>query len=78
MLTSMPTRLLPSNRAHPANAAPWLESTPHDLDARRSPFIHTEDAPLNGPVGLTVIPFRAQSATSVHDEQLSIPIHPPR
>jgi hypothetical protein len=78
MLTSMPTRLLPSTRAHPANAAPWLESASHNFYTRRSPLIHTEDAPLNGPVGLTTIPFRAQSAASAHSEQLSIPILLPR
>jgi len=45
MPTSMPTRLLASPGGHPANATPWLESTPHPLYARRSLLIHPKGAP---------------------------------
>jgi hypothetical protein len=41
MLTCMPTRFLASTGTHPANATPWLESAPHDLDACRSLAMHT-------------------------------------
>jgi len=78
MLTCMPTRLLESTGAHPANAAPWFESAPHNLDARPSPAMHTVGAPLNGLDQVTVIRFRAQSAASTHRKQLSIPILLPR
>jgi hypothetical protein len=78
MLTCMPTRFPASPGAHPANATPWLESAPHNLDVRRSLLIHTADAPLNGPTELTAISFRARSAPSAHHEQLSIPILLPR
>jgi hypothetical protein len=78
MLTSMPTRFLASTGAHPAYASPWLESAPHTLDARRSLPIHTPDVPLSRPAELTAISFGAQSATSAHHEQLSIPIPLPR
>jgi hypothetical protein len=78
MLTCMPTRFLASTGAHPANATPWLESVPHDLDACRSLAMHTPGAPLNGPAQVTGIPFRAQLAAFAHRKQLSIPILLPR
>jgi hypothetical protein len=78
MLTCMPTRFLDSTGAYPANATPWLESPPHDLDAHSSLLLHAADAPLNGPAELTAIPFRTQSAASAHHERLSIPILLPR
>lgn len=78
MLTCMPTRLLASTGAHPANAIPWLESAPHDLDACRSLAMRTAGAPLNGPAQVTRIPFRAESAALAHRKQLSIPILLPR
>jgi hypothetical protein len=74
MLTCMPTRFLAPTGAHPANATPWLESAPHNLDACRSLLIHTPDATAE----LTTILFRAQSAASAHREQHSIPILLPR
>jgi hypothetical protein len=78
MLTCMPTRFLASTGAHPANATPWLESAPHNLDACRSLPIHTAGAPLNGPAQVAAIPFRAQSAAPAYRKQLSIPILLPR
>ena len=78
MLTNMPTRFLASTGAHPANATPWLESAPHNLDACRSLLIHTPDALLNAPTELITILFPAQSAASAHREQRSIPILVPR
>lgn len=78
MLTCVPTRVLAPTGAHPANATPWLESAPHDLDARHSVLIHAADAPLNGPVQLTAISFHAPSAASAHRQHLSIPILLPR
>jgi hypothetical protein len=78
MPTCMPTRSLASTSAHSANATPWLESAPHHLDARRSLLSNTADAFLSQPAELTAIPFRAQSAASAHNEQLSIPILLPR
>jgi hypothetical protein len=72
--TRIPTRSLASTRAHPANATPWLESAPHNLDACRILPMHTAGAPLNGPAQVTGIPFRAQSAALAHRKQLSIPI----
>ena len=74
MLTCMPTRLLESTGAHPANAAPWFESAPHNLDARPSLAMHTAGAPLNGPAQVTGIPFRARSVDLAPREHLSIPI----
>jgi hypothetical protein len=74
MPTCTPTRFLASTRAHPANATPWLESAPHNLHACRILPMHTAGAPLNGPTRVTYFPFRAQSATSAHRKQLSIPI----
>ena len=73
-LSYTPTRFLASTRAHPVHAAPWLESAPHNLDARPSPAMHTVGAPLNGLDQITVVRFRAQSAASTHPKQLSIPI----
>ena len=67
MPTSMPTRLLASPGGHPANATPWLESTPHPLYARRS-FLIYPNAPRMGPAAVAAIPFRAQSAPSAHHE----------
>ena len=55
--TRIPTRSLPSTGGHSANAAPWLESVPHNLDACRSLFMHTAGAPLNGPAQVTGIHF---------------------
>ena len=78
MLTYMPTRFLAPTGAYPANATPWLESPPHNLDASRSLAMATAGAPLNGPAQVTGIPFRAQSAASAPREQLSIPILLPR
>jgi hypothetical protein len=78
MLTCMPTRFLASTGAHPANAAPWLDSARHTLDARRNLFIHTADAPLTRPTQIIAIRFRAQSAVSTHRKQQSIPITLPR
>jgi hypothetical protein len=49
MLTSMPTRFLPSTGAHSAYATPWLESALHTLDAHRSLLIHAPDAPRTVP-----------------------------
>ena len=78
MRTCRPTRFLASTRAHPANATPWLESPPHNLDASRSLAMATAGTPLNGPAQVTGIPFRAQPAASAHCKQLSIPIPLPR
>jgi hypothetical protein len=85
MMTCMPTRFLSPTGAHPANATPWLESAPHNLDACRSLALHTSSlamattgASLNGPAAFPVIPFRAQSDASAQHEQLSIPILLPR
>ena len=64
--------------AHPANATPWLEPTPGDLDACVSPLTPTADVPRIGPAKLNAIPARAQLAASAHREQLSIPILLPR
>jgi hypothetical protein len=78
MPTRMPTRFLASTGAHPANATPWPESAPHNLDACRCLPMHTAGASLNGPAQLTGIPFRAQPAAPTHHKQLSIPILLPR
>jgi hypothetical protein len=78
LLTCIPNRLFASTGSHPANASPWLESAPHNLDARRRLLIYTANASLNGPAELTTTPLRAQSAASTHREQLSIPILLPR
>lgn len=78
MLTCMPTRFLASTDAHPANATPWLESAPHNLDACLSVAMNTAGAPPNGPAQVTAIPFCPQSAASAHHKQLSIPIRLPR
>ena len=78
MPTRMPTQFLASTGAHPANATPWLESAPHNLDARRRLPLHTAGASLNGPAQVAAIPFCAQSAASLHRKQLSIPILLPR
>jgi len=51
--TRIPTRSLASTGVHPANATSWLESVPHDLDACRSPAMHTAGAPLNDPLSST-------------------------
>jgi hypothetical protein len=74
MLTCMPTRPVASTSAHPANAAPWLESAPHHLDARRCLLSHTAHAPQKGSTQVSDTPLRAHSAASAHREQLSIPI----
>ena len=50
----------PSTGAHLASAAPWLESAPHHLDARRSLPIHPADAPMHRPAELAAISFRAR------------------
>ncbi|WP_433975882.1 hypothetical protein [Tunturiibacter lichenicola] len=78
MPTRIPTRSLASPGVPPANATPWLESAPHDLDACHGLAMHTAGAPLNGPAQVTGIPFRAQSAALTHRKQLSIPILLPR
>jgi hypothetical protein len=78
MLTCMPNRFLESTGGHPANATPWLESAPHNLDAHCSLPTHPADAPMHGPAELVAISFRAQSAASAFHEQLSIPILLPR
>jgi hypothetical protein len=78
MLTCMPTRPVASTSAHPANAAPWLESAPHHLDARRCLLSHTAHAPQKGSTQVSDTPLRAHSAASAHREQLSIPILLPR
>jgi len=78
MLTNMPTRFLASTGAHPANATPWLESAPLNLDVCRCLALHSASAPPNGPAQVSPIPFRAQSAASAHRKQLSIPILLPR
>jgi hypothetical protein len=78
MLTRMPTRFLASTGGHPANATPWLESAPHNFGPRRSPLIHTADAPLSGLAELAAIPFRARSDAAAHPKQPSIPILLPR
>ena len=78
MLTCIPNRLFVSTGSHPANASPWLESAPHNLEARRRLLIHTANASLNGPAGLPTTLFLAQSAASAHHQQLSIPILLPR
>jgi hypothetical protein len=57
MLTCMPTRFLAPTGAYPANATPWLESAPHNFHARRSPLIHTADAPINASTRVTGIHF---------------------
>ena len=74
MLTCMPTRLLASTGAHPANATPWLESARHNLDACSISPMHTAGAPLNGSAQGAAIPFPAQSAAPTYPKQLSIPI----
>jgi len=78
MPTCMPTRLLASTGGHPANATPWLESTPHTLDTPRSLLIHTAKAFPTGPAELTAVSLHARSAASAQPEQLSIPIRLPR
>jgi len=78
MLTYMPTRFLAPTGAYPANATPWLEPAPYNLDACLSLLTRIADAPRIGPAKLTAIPFRAQSAAWAHREQLSIPIPLPR
>lgn len=74
MPTPIPTRSLASTGIQAANATPWPESTPHDLDACLSLTMHTAGAQLNGPAQVIGIPFRAQSVASAHRKQLSIPI----
>jgi hypothetical protein len=66
MLTYMTTRFLAPIDAYPANAAPWFESAPYNLDACLRLLPRTEDASLMGPAELIAIPFRAQSAASAH------------
>jgi hypothetical protein len=78
MPTCMPTRFLPLTGAYPANATPWLQSAPHNLDPCRRLPIHATGAPLNGPAQVTAIPFRAKSAASAHRKQHSNPILLPR
>ena len=78
MPTRVPTRFLSPTGAHPANATPWLEPAPGDLDACVRPLTRTADAPRIGPAKLNAIPARAQLAASAHREQLSIPILLPR
>jgi hypothetical protein len=78
LLTRMPTRFLASTDVHPANATPWLQSAPHNLDVCRSLPMHSAGAPMNGPAQVAAIPFRAQSAVSAHHKQHSIPILLPR
>jgi hypothetical protein len=78
MLTCLPTRSLASTGGHHANASPWLERANYNLDARSTLLIHTGDASLNKPLGLTTIPFRAHSAASAYLQHLSIPILLPR
>jgi hypothetical protein len=74
----MPTRFLASTGSHPANGTPWLESAPHDIEACRNLPMLAAGTPLNGPAQAIVFPFRAQSDTSAHRKQLSIPILLPR
>jgi hypothetical protein len=78
MPTCMPTRLLASTGAHPANATPWLEPAPGNLDACLNLLTHTADATRISLARLNAIPSRAQSAASANREQLSIPILLPR
>lgn len=78
MLTCVPTRVLASTSGHPANATPWLESAPHNLDVRHSLPVHAADPPLNGLAGLPAILFRAPSDALAQHEHLSIPILLPR
>jgi hypothetical protein len=78
MLTCTPTRSLASTGAHPANATPWLDLAPHNLDDCRSLAMHTASAPPNGPAQVTAIPSRAQSAALAHRKQHPIPILLPR
>ena len=53
MPTCVPTRFLSPTGAHPANATPWLEPAPGDLDACVSPLTRTADAPRIGPAKLS-------------------------
>jgi hypothetical protein len=78
MSTRMPTRFLASTGSRSANATPWLESAPHNLEACCSRPMHTAGAPLNGPAQVTAIPFRAQLTASTPHKQHSIPITLPR
>jgi hypothetical protein len=78
MPTCVPTRFLSPTGAHPANATPWLEPAPSDLDACVSPLTPTADPQQIGPAKLNAIPVLAQLAASAHRQQLSIPILLPR
>ena len=78
MPTCVPTRFLSPPGAHPANATPWLEPAPGDLDACVNPLTRTAAAPRIGPAKLNAMQARTQLAASAHHQQLSIPILLPR